>query len=136
MPAPKQLTFAEAIAAESAAALAVVQATVALQVAEEGVEVARENQRLAYAAMREAEARDSVGSIPLGTRVRHYYFTENLGTVVEGVAGLAVRQDLTDKVTDGYAAGEWIPVEDDEAAEAIARDTSGLAPRDSFSYGR
>jgi predicted RNase H-like nuclease (RuvC/YqgF family) len=70
-------------------------------------EYEREVNRLSNEILK-AEALADKDAYPVGTRVRHYRFTDIVGTVVESDgAGLSVLDDGSTSPRHGYAKREW-----------------------------
>jgi hypothetical protein len=59
-------------------------------------------------ALLKAQALADMGAFPVGARVQHYHFKECFGTIVQGSQGVAVKQDSSDEVSDGFTAAEWV----------------------------
>lgn len=83
-------------------------------------------------ALAAAKVDAATGILPVGTRVRHYGFTDLLGTVAPSTrAGLAVVADGQTEPVQGYQAHEWVPVEETPAepaplVDAIVDDYNGF----------
>lgn len=99
----------------------------ALRAAQRRVLDAQDGVVVAERTLAQARVDESTGALPVGTRVRHYGFTDILGTVVEPErAGLSVLADGSDAAVHGYERREWIPVEPEPEAPAanIVRDVT------------